>query len=221
VDGTLKLLLAARDEGVRRFVYASSSSVYGETEVLPKVEIMPTAPISPYALDKLAAETYCRLFHRLYGLPTIALRYFNVFGPRQDPTSDYAAVIPRFITLMASGRPATIDGDGTQSRDFTHVENVVSGNLAAAHAPEAACGEAYNLACGGRLDLLELVAVLNREMGRNLEPVFRPPRPGDVKHSQAGIEKAREALGYTPQVSTEEGLRRTIAHYAVTGEEAP
>jgi UDP-glucose 4-epimerase len=217
VDGTLKLLLACRDRNVKRLVFASSSSVYGETEVLPKVETMPTAPVSPYALDKLAGETYWRLFHRLFGLPTIALRYFNVFGPRQDPASDYAAVIPKFITLMASGRPATIEGDGRQSRDFTFVENVVAGNLAAAEAPESACGEVYNVACGDRMDLLALVSYLNESLGTNLEPTFGPPRPGDVRHSQAGIDRAREAFGYEPLVSTAEGLRRTVEHLVEGG----
>jgi len=213
VDGTLTMLLAARDAGVRRFVYASSSSVYGDTPELPKVETQPPRPISPYGLDKFASESYCRLFFELYGLPTIALRYFNVFGPRQDPASEYAAVIPRFITRMARGEPPIIFGDGGQTRDFSFVENVVRANLAAARAPESACGRAYNIACGERVSLLELVERIGRALGRPVAPRHAEPRPGDIRHSLASIERAREALGYEPVVSLDEGLERTAAWF--------
>ncbi|RMG47434.1 MAG: SDR family oxidoreductase [Acidobacteria bacterium] len=213
VDGTLTMLLAARDAGVRRFVFASSSSVYGDSPTLPKVETQPPAPISPYGLDKLAAESYCALFHRLYGLPTVALRYFNVFGPRQDPASEYAAVIPRFIARMAAGKAPTIYGDGGQTRDFSYVENVVQANLKAAEAPESACGRAYNIACGQRVSLLELVARLGRLLEVEIEPEHTDPRPGDIRHSLADIGAAREALGYEPSVTLDEGLARTIAWF--------
>lgn len=210
---TLSLLLAARDAGVRRFVYASSSSVYGNTPVLPKSEDLPTSPLSPYAVSKLAGEQYCRVFAQLYGLETVALRYFNVFGPRQDPTSQYAAVIPRFIHAMRRGEPPLIHGDGTQSRDFSYVANVVDANLRAATAPNVG-GEVFNIACGERHSLLELVSALNRILGTRIEPRFGAPRPGDVKHSQADIARARRLLGYEPRVSFEEGLALTVAWYA-------
>ncbi|GAB4224044.1 MAG: SDR family oxidoreductase [Acidobacteriota bacterium] len=213
VTGTLHLLLEARDRGVRRFVAASSSSLYGESPTLPKVETMPREPISPYGLDKLAAETYCVLFHRLYGLETVALRYFNVFGPRQDPASDYAAVIPKFVTSMLRGEPAPVNGDGTQTRDFTFIENVVEANLLAAAAPAEACGEFYNIACGERISLLDLVDAIGTAIGRRIEPVFRPPRPGDIQHSLADISKAERLLGYRPKVALAEGLERTIAWF--------
>lgn len=210
VDGTLALLLAARDAGVRRFVMASSSSLYGESETLPKVETMAPDPISPYGLDKLAGETYCRLFTRLYGLPTVALRYFNVFGPRQDPRSEYAAVIPRFIAAALRGERPTIYGDGHQTRDFTFVENVVAANLASAEAPEAACGQAYNIACGERTSLLELVAAINRLVGSRVEPHHAEARAGDIRHSLADIAKAERLLGYRPAIGLQAGLARTI-----------
>jgi nucleoside-diphosphate-sugar epimerase len=210
VDGTLTLLLAARDAGVRRFVMASSSSLYGESPSLPKVETMPSDPISPYGLDKLAGETYCRLFTRLYGLPTVALRYFNVFGPRQDPVSEYAAVIPRFATAILEGRPPTIYGDGQQTRDFTYIANVVEANLRSAEAPENACGEAYNIACGERISLLDLVTAINRLAGGTVRPAHEARRAGDIQHSLADIGKARRLLGYEPCVGLEEGLTRTI-----------
>ena len=213
VDGTLNLLLAARDLGVRRFVMASSSSLYGESPTLPKGETMCPDPISPYGLDKLAAETYCRLFHRLYGLGTVALRYFNVFGPRQDPSSEYSAVIPKFTAALLAGRAPTIYGDGGQTRDFTYIENVVRANLLAAEAPEEACGEAYNVACGERISLLDLAARLGRITGREIAPVHADPRPGDIRHSLAGIDKARRLLGYEPVVGLDEGLERTVAWY--------
>jgi UDP-glucose 4-epimerase len=216
LDGTLHLLLAARDAGVHRFVAASSSSLYGESPTLPKVETMPADPISPYGLDKYAAESYLRLFTRLYGLQTVALRYFNVFGPRQDPGSEYSAVIPKFITRMAEGGPPVIYGDGEQTRDFTYVENVVLANLLAAEAPEAACGEAYNVACGERISLLDLVDRVNAALGTEFAPEHAEPRPGDIKHSLAGIEKIRDKLGFEVAVSFDQGLARTIRHF--TGE---
>jgi nucleoside-diphosphate-sugar epimerase len=212
VDGTLTLLLAARDAGVRRFVMASSSSLYGESPTLPKVETMPCDPISPYGLDKLAGETYCRLFTRLYGLPTVALRYFNVFGLRQDPASEYAAVIPRFATAILAGRPPTIYGDGQQTRDFTYIANVVEANLRSAEAPDVACGEAYNIACGERISLLDLVTAINRLAGGAVRPAHEAHRAGDIQHSLADIGKARRLLGYEPRVGLEEGLTRTIEH---------
>jgi nucleoside-diphosphate-sugar epimerase len=213
VTGILHLLLAARDQGVRRFVSASSSSLYGESPTLPKVETMERAPISPYGLDKLAGETYCALFTKLYGLQTVALRYFNVFGPRQDPNSEYAAVIPKFVTLMQEGQPATVNGDGSQTRDFTYIDNVVDANLKAAEAPPEACGEAYNVACGERISLLELVDAIGRVLGRKIDPVFGPPRPGDIQHSLADIDKARRLIGYEPKVGLDEGLNRVIDWY--------
>lgn len=209
VGGTLALLLGARDAGVRRFVYASSSSVYGETEQLPKEESMAPAPLSPYALQKFAGETYCVLFHRLYGVPAIALRYFNVFGPRQDPESEYAAVVPRFMDALKNGTRPVIYGDGEQSRDFTFVEDVVRANLLACDCLPEACGRAYNIACGRRTTLKELLAVLSDVAGRRVEPVHEPPRPGDVRHSLASIEAAARGLGYAPAVDLREGLRRT------------
>ena len=211
VSGTLNLLVAARDEKIRRFVMASSSSLYGESETLPKVETMPPAPISPYGLQKLAGESYCGIFHRLYGLPAIALRYFNVFGPRQDPTSEYSAVIPKFIDAIKSRRQPTIYGDGEQTRDFCHVANVVQANLKACEAGPAAYGGAYNIACGDRITLNELVGILGGFAGRTVQPLYAPHRPGDIKHSLAGIEKAASLLGYRPEVVVRDGLRRTWA----------
>lgn len=181
VDGTLNLLLEARDQHVRRFVFASSSSLYGESPTLPKVETMPTAPISPYGLDKLAGETYCRLFFPLYGLPTVALRHFNVSGPCQDPASEYAAVIPRFITLIHQNQQPVIFGD-KQTRDFTYIANVVRANLLAAEAPEKALGQA-NIACGQRFSLLDLVDRINLSLGTSIVPRHDPPRPGDIRDS--------------------------------------
>jgi UDP-N-acetylglucosamine 4-epimerase len=209
VTGTLHLLLAARDEKVKRFVMASSSSLYGESEVLPKVETMAPAPISPYGLQKLAGETYCGIFHRLYGLPTVALRYFNVFGPRQDPASEYSAVIPKFIASIKAGATPTIYGDGEQTRDFSYIANVVQANLKACGAGSSALGGAYNIACGERISLNELVAILAGFAGRSVTPAHAPHRPGDIKHSLAGIEKAERLLGYRPEVSVREGLLRT------------
>jgi UDP-glucose 4-epimerase len=207
--GTLKLLIAARDAGVQRLVFASSSSVYGDSPTLPKREDMPTAPRSPYAVNKLAGEEYCKVFYGLYGLPTVALRYFNVFGPRQDPKSQYAAVIPAFIAAALKGKRPTIYGDGLQTRDFTFVKNVVQANLAAC-ATDRANGESVNIACGERISLLDLMNQINETLGTNIEPIFEPERAGDVKHSLAGIEKAEQLLGFRPQVNFAEGLARTI-----------
>ena len=209
VAGTLNLLVAARDEKVKRFVMASSSSLYGESETLPKVESMTPAPISPYGLQKLAGETYCGIFHRLYVLPAIALRYFNVFGPRQDPGSEYSAVIPKFITAIKTQKTPTIYGDGEQTRDFSYIANVVQANLKACAAGPAAHGEAFNIACGERISLNQLVSILAGFAGRAVTPTYAPHRPGDIKHSLAGIGKAEKLLGYRPDVSVRDGLERT------------
>jgi len=208
VTGTLNLLLAARDAGVKRFVSASSSSLYGESEVLPKVETMTPRPISPYALQKLAGETYCRLFHSLWGVPTVALRYFNVFGPRQDPGSEYSAVVPRFVTAIKTGKRPIIYGDGEQTRDFTFVSNAVRANLQACEAGKAALGEAYNVACGFRISLNRLVEILAGLAGVPVEPEYAAPRPGDIRDSLADISKAGELMGFRPEVGVDEGLRR-------------
>ena len=212
VTGTLNVLLAARDAKVKRVVMASSSSVYGDTPALPKQEAMPTRPRSPYAVSKLAAERYCLSFYEVYGLPAVALRYFNVFGPRQDPASQYSAVIPRFITALLKGEAPTIYGDGTQSRDFTFIANVVQANLLACER-DAAAGKVINVACGTRYTLLDLYAELARIVGTEIEPVFEAPRPGDVQHSLAAIEVARQALGYEPSVGWAEGLQQTVEWY--------
>ena len=217
--GTLRLLQAARQSGVRRFVYASSSSVYGDTPALPKREDLATNPLSPYAVSKLAGEHYCRVFTRLFGLETVSLRYFNVFGPRQDPTSEYAAVVPKFIAAMSRGEAPEIHGDGTQSRDFTYVANVVDANLRAADAPGVG-GEVLNVACGRRASLLDLVAALNDILGTTIEARFGEPRPGDVKHSLADISRARSLLAYEPRVQLEEGLARAVAWYREQNAEA-
>jgi UDP-glucose 4-epimerase len=212
VTGTLNVLLAARAAGVQRVAYAASSSAYGDVEAEFKVETIPPAPLSPYGVSKLAGEYYCQVFTVVYGLETVALRYFNVFGPYQDETSHYAAVIPRFIAAMLRGQPPTIYGDGGQSRDFTYIDNVVHGNLLALTAPEAA-GRVMNLATGGRVSLLELVDRLNAILGTQFAPVHAEPRPGDIRHSRADIGLARELLDFTPIVSFEEGLARTVAWY--------
>lgn len=213
VTGTLQLLVAARDAKVRRFVYAASSSAYGDTPTLPKVETMPARPKSPYAVQKHAGELYCRTFFETYGLETVALRYFNIFGPRQDPNSPYSAVIPRFVTACREGRAPTIYGDGTTSRDFTFVDNVVSANLLACTAPAACAGNVYNVACGQRIDLLTLAETVRREVGAGLAPEHAPERPGDVKHSLADLERAKTDLGYRPIVDFDEGIRRTVRWY--------
>ncbi|MFQ6014043.1 MAG: SDR family oxidoreductase [Anaerolineae bacterium] len=212
IVGTLNLLIAARDAGVKRLVYASSSSVYGDNPALPKVEQMNPAPKSPYAISKLAGEHYCQAFTRVFGLQTVCLRYFNVFGPNQDPTSPYAAVIPKFVTLMMRGERPPIYGDGLQSRDFTYVANVVQANLLAVEASEVA-GEVINVACGKRYTLLELVDTINRILDTQIEPTFTTARPGDVKHSQADIGKAQKLLGFRVELDFEEGLEKTIGWY--------
>ena len=216
ITGTLNLLLAARDLGVRRVVFASSSSVYGETPALPKHEDMKPDPRSPYALSKLSAEQYCGVFHHIYGFETVALRYFNIFGPRQDPESQYAAVIPKFVTAVLSGRQPVIFGDGRQSRDFTYVDNVVEANLLASEA-QGAAGRFFNIACGGRYTLLELLARINAIAGTQIEPIHESPRPGDVRHSQASIEAAQTAFGYRVAVDFDEGLRRTVEWFRSNG----
>jgi UDP-glucose 4-epimerase len=209
VEGTLNVILAAREHGVRRVVFASSSSVYGDAPGMPRREDQSVAPLAPYAVAKLAAERYVLVANQVFGLETVALRYFNVFGERQDPSSGYAAVIPKFIGLMLAGERPTIFGDGTVSRDFTHVENVVGANLAAATAPEAA-GRVINVAMNEAHTILDLVRTLNRLMDTDLEPVYAPPRSGDVAESLADLSVARELLGYAPTVDFETGLRRTI-----------
>jgi nucleoside-diphosphate-sugar epimerase len=209
VTGALNILVAARDAGVKRLVYAGSSSVYGDTPTLPKREDMPPKPLSPYALQKLMAEQYCEMFTRLYGFETVTTRYFNVFGPRQDPGSPYSGVISLFSTAILEGRQPIIYGDGEQTRDFTYVANVVDGVLRACEAPKAA-GEAMNVATGGRISLNELLRVMNKICGTKAEPVYKEPRPGDVRDSQADISKARTLLGYSPIVALEEGLRHTL-----------
>ena len=220
VIGTLNVLLAARDSGVRRVVFASSSSVYGSVPDLPKREELPTLPISPYAVAKLASEGYCRSFTEVYGLETVALRYFNVFGARQDPLSQYAAVIPNFITAALRGESPTIFGDGEQSRDFTYVDNVVEGNVLAMSASGVVAGRAYNVACGDRITLNELVATIGRVLGRAIEPRYEAPRPGDVRHSMADTTRAREDFGFEPVVGFEEGLARTVRYYTEASEAA-
>ena len=211
VIGTLNLLLAARDSGVRRVVVASSSSIYGANPTLPKREDAPTLPISPYATTKLASESYARSFHNVYGLETVALRYFNVFGARQDPTSQYAAVVPRFAAALLTGGQPVIFGDGEQSRDFTHVSNVVQANILAMDAP-AAPGRAYNVACGEQVSINRLAAEIGALVDRDVRPVYVAPRAGEVTHSLADLTRAREELGYEPAVRLREGLRDTIAH---------
>ncbi|MBI4815844.1 MAG: SDR family oxidoreductase [Deltaproteobacteria bacterium] len=213
VSGTVNMLVAARDAGVRRFVYAASSSAYGDTPTLPKVESMESKPLSPYAIQKLAGELYCRVFFQTFGLETVSLRYFNIFGPRQDPTSFYSAVIPKFISAIQSGTPPTIHGDGKQSRDFTYIDNVVAANLAACEADRACAGEVMNVACGERIDLLDLVREINAVLGTNVVPTHDPERVGDVKHSLADIERAKRLIGYSPKVLFAEGIRRTITWY--------
>jgi len=209
VEGTLRLLLAARDAGVKRLVFAASSSAYGDQPTLPKDESMVPSPLSPYAVSKLAGEYYCQAATACYGLETVCLRYFNIYGPRQDPESVYAAVIPKFIAAMLAGERPTIFGDGEQSRDFTFVEDCVAANLLASTAPGAA-GQVVNIACGGRCSLNELVTLLNRVLGTKIQPVYQPARAGDVKHSQADISAARRVLGYEPRVSFEDGLAKTV-----------
>ncbi len=211
VNGTLNVLLAARDAGVAKVLFASSSSVYGDTPVLPKVESMTPAPMSPYAVTKLTDEHYCRVFTALYGLPTVALRYFNVFGPKQDPASQYAAVIPNFITRILAGEPPVIHGDGRQTRDFTFVRDVVSANILAA---ESDAVGVFNVACQKRIDLLELAGTIMDLVGTRVDPIHEASRPGDVRDSLADISRASDAFGYAPRYTLTDGLKETIQWFA-------
>ena len=212
VSGTLNVLEAARRGRVPRVVYASSSSVYGDRPDLPKREDQPVSPLSPYAASKAAGEQYAAIWTRLYGVETVGLRYFNVFGPRQDPKSEYAAVIPRFILWAIRGRPLEVHGDGSQSRDFTYIDNVVEANLLAAKAPEAA-GEAFNVGCGSRVSLLEIIAMLEGMLGHPLKRKHTPSRVGDVPHTLADIGRAKKDMGYAPLVDFDEGLKRTVEFF--------
>jgi len=212
VGGTLNILLAAREEGVKRVIYASSSSIYGDTPTLPKHEEMPPYPLSPYALQKYIGEQYCRLFYQLYGLDSVSLRYFNIFGPKQDPNSVYSAVIPKFIDALVHSRPPIIFGDGEQSRDFTFIENVVQANLLTMSS-ERLHGEAMNIACGERISLNQLMNVLKKILGSKVTPVYEEPRKGDVRHSLADIQKSKETINYMPKVGIEEGLKKTVEFF--------
>lgn len=208
IDGTLRVFIAARDAKVKKVVYASSSSIYGESEELPKTEEMKPEPISPYGVTKYTAELYGKVFSEIYNLSNVGLRYFNVFGPYQDPQSDYAAVIPRFVSRMLAGERPIIYGDGEQSRDFTFVHNVVTANFLAADAE--ATGLAMNIACGERFTLNELVGALNEILATRLEPIYEAARPGDIRHSEADISVARNTIGFRPEMGFKEGLRRTV-----------
>lgn len=212
VDATFTLLLAARDAGVKRFVYAASSSAYGDTPTLPKVETMTPMPLSPYAVAKLVGEYYCSVFYQVFGLETISLRYFNIFGPNQDPKSQYAAAIPAFVTSILKDEPPTIYGDGLQSRDFTYVANVVQANLLAARAKQTK-GQVINIACGLAVTVNDIIAMINEAVGKSIKPNYTDPRPGDVKHSLADISLAREIIGFEPEVSFEHGLQLAIEWY--------
>lgn len=210
VTGTLHLLEGAREAGVERFVYAASSSAYGDTEVLPKVEDMPSKPLSPYAVGKYTGELYARVYADIYSLPTVSLRYFNIFGPYQDPASEYAAVIPKFILAMLGGEAPVIYGDGEQSRDFTYIDNAVEANLLACNSEKVGRGEVINAACGERYTLNQLVELLNEILGLEIKPEYAEARPGDIKHSLADISRAEELLGYRAEVDFKEGLKRTV-----------
>ena len=212
VGGTLNILFSARDAGVKKLIYASSSSIYGDTPTLPKKEDMPPNPLSPYALQKYVGEQYCRLFFQLYGLETISLRYFNIFGPKQDPTSIYSAVIPKFIDALVKGHPPMIFGDGEQSRDFTYIDNVVQANLLAMSA-EHLNGEVVNIACGKRTSLNQLLNILKGILGSKVSPVYQEPRKGDVKHSLADISRGKKILNYDPKIGIEVGLRKTVEYF--------
>ena len=211
IDGSLNVLVAARDNQVDKVIYASSSSVYGDSPTLPKHEDMTPNPLSPYAVNKLTAEYYCKVFTNVYGLQTVSLRYFNVFGPRQDPTSEYAAVIPKFIRLIADGKSPIIYGDGEQSRDFTYIDNVVQANIKAAEHPDVT--GVFNTACGSKMTVNELAMKLMDFIGKQVEITYEPPRPGDIKHSLADSTKAKQAFGFNPKVSIEEGLKETVAWF--------
>ena len=213
ITGTLDLLVAAKKAGIERFIFTSSSSVYGDTPTLPKHEGMPTNPLSPYALSKLTGEYYCRIFHNLYGMKTFSLRYFNVFGPRQDPNSHYAAVIPIFIKALIHDQPPTIYGDGTQTRDFTFVENVVQANIACCTAPDKAAGKAYNIACGDRISVNDLAKRIASLLGKNITPKYLPARSGEVHDSQADNSLARKELNWRPSVDFNTGLPATVSWF--------
>jgi nucleoside-diphosphate-sugar epimerase len=212
LDATFTLLLAARDAGIKRFVYASSSSIYGDAPTLPKVESMLPQPLSPYAAAKLAGEYYAEVFYKVFGLETISLRYFNVFGPHQDPTSQYAAAIPAFVTAILKNKPPTVYGDGLQSRDFTYVDNVVDANLLAARVKHTA-GEVVNIACGQAVTVNEVINLINELLGKRINPIYVAPRPGDVKHSLADITLAKKLIGFKPKISFRQGLEKTIEWY--------
>jgi nucleoside-diphosphate-sugar epimerase len=212
IDATFTLLMAARDARVKRFVYAASSSAYGDTPTLPKVETMRTDPLSPYAVGKLVGEYYCSVFSKVFGLETISLRYFNVFGPYQDPTSQYAAAIPAFVTSILKDTPPTIYGDGEQTRDFTYIDNVVAANLCAARAKKTN-GEVVNIACAEKITVNEIIAMINQILGKNVKPNYVPARTGDIKHSLADITVARQLIDFKPVVLFREGLEKAIAWY--------
>jgi len=212
VDATFTLLLAARDAGVKRFVYAASSSAYGDAPTSPKVETMPASPLSPYAVAKLTGEYYCSVFCNIFGLETVSLRYFNVFGPFQDPASQYAAAIPAFVTAILKDEPPTIYGDGEQSRDFTYIDNVVDANLLAARAKRTQ-GEVVNIACGQAVTVNEIIDMINELLGKSVKPIYTPQRPGDVKHSLADITAAQNLIDFEPTVSFHEGLKLAIDWY--------
>jgi UDP-glucose 4-epimerase len=212
VEGTLNVLLAARDEDVSRVIFASSSSIYGDAEGLPRRETQPLAPLAPYAVAKLAAESYCRAFWRIYGLETVSLRYFNVYGPHQDPTSQYAAAVPRFVRKLVDGEPPVIYGDGEQRRDFTYVRDVVRANLLAAEASDVG-GESFNVASGRSRTVNELVKTLASLVGSDVQPEYVDPRPGEIRDSEADISKAGELLGYSPAAAFEEGLRAAVEFF--------
>jgi len=212
LSGTLNVLWAAKTEGVRRVVFASSSSIYGDTPTLPKVETMTPTPLSPYAVSKLSCEHYMRVFTAAYGLETVCLRYFNVYGPRQDPASEYAAVVPKFATAYLSGKPPTIFGDGEQTRDFTYIKDVVSVNIAALTAPKAS-GEIVNIAGGKRVSVNELAQIIADITGSDAKPNYEPERPGDVKHSLADVRLARDVLDFKPKYGLKEGLTETVEYF--------
>ncbi|MCX5635966.1 MAG: SDR family oxidoreductase [Planctomycetota bacterium] len=212
VDATFTLLLAARDAGIKRFVYAASSSAYGDTPTLPKIETMATNPLSPYAAAKLFGEYYCSVFYKVWGLETISLRYFNVFGPYQDPTSQYAAAIPAFVSLILKDKSPTIYGDGEQSRDFTYIDTVVDANLLAARVKRTA-GEVINIACGQAVTINQIIGMINKLVGKNVKPIYAPSRAGDVKHSLADITLARKTIGFNPAISFHQGLEKAIGWY--------
>jgi len=212
IDATFTMLMAARDARVKRFVYAASSSAYGDTPTLPKVETMRPDPLSPYAVGKLVGEYYLSVFAKVFGIETVSLRYFNVFGPQQDPASQYAAAIPAFVTAILKDKPPTIYGDGEQSRDFTYIDNIVHANLLAARAKKTA-GEVINVACGEAVTVNEIIGMINRLLGKDVKPIYVPARAGDVKHSLADITAARELIGFEPVILFREGLEKSIDWY--------